>query len=100
MATPSSGTSKPKRRFGLVLPVSLSGTDGAGKRFHQLAYTVDISNGGVCLAGVSASVKIGDPVEIQHKQRRARFRVAWAAKEQIGLEYLPDEKLIWVLPEN
>jgi GAF domain-containing protein len=91
-----------KARFKMVLPVRISGADADGKNFNLLAYTLDISAGGARLGGISVHPAIGATVSVQYKQQRARFRVAWvgsantAKAEQVGIEYLPDEKYIWI----
>ncbi len=86
----------------MVLPVRISGTDAAGKSFNLLAYTLDISTGGARVGGITVQPAAGATVNVQYKQQRARFRVAWVGQpstgkaEQIGIEYLPDEKYIWI----
>ena len=90
-----------KPRFRMVLPVNIWGTDSTGKAFHQLAYTLDISTGGARLADVKVGLKRGDIVAVRYKQAKARFRVAWVANSQAGIEYLPGEKFIWIeLPDE
>ncbi|HYA95247.1 MAG TPA: GAF domain-containing protein [Terriglobales bacterium] len=90
-----------KPRFRMVLPVSIWGTDKAGKAFNQLAYTLDISTGGARLAGVPAALNCGDIVAVRYKQRKARFRVVWVNQTQAGVQYLENEAFIWVeLPEG
>lgn len=85
----------------MVLPVNIWGTDSTGKAFHQLAYTLDISTGGARLADVKVDLKRGDVVAVRYKQNKARFRVAWVANNQAGIEYLAGEKFIWVeLPDE
>jgi putative methionine-R-sulfoxide reductase with GAF domain len=85
----------------MVLPVNIWGTDASGQAFHQLAYTLDISTGGARLADVRVALKRGDVVAVRYKQNKARFRVAWVANNQAGIEYLAGEKFIWIeLPEE
>ncbi len=91
-----------KARFKMVLPVRISGTDAAGKNFNLLAYTLDISAGGGRVGGITVQPAAGSTITVQYKQQRARFRVAWVGQpntpkaEQIGIEYLADEKYIWI----
>ncbi len=91
-----------KARFKMVLPVRISGTDAGGKNFNLLAYTLDISAGGARLGGICVQPASGATITVQYKQQRARFRVAWIGQpntpksEQIGIEYLADEKYIWI----
>jgi putative methionine-R-sulfoxide reductase with GAF domain len=90
-----------KPRFRMVLPVTIWGTDTSGKAFHQLAYTLDISTGGARLAGVPVALNPGDIVAVRYKQRKARFHVVWTNNNQVGIQYIEDEKFIWVeLPEE
>ena len=90
-----------KPRFRMVLPVSIWGTDSAGKPFNQLAHTLDISVGGARVGGISVSLNPGDIVGVRYKQRKARFRVAWSAKTELGIKYLEGERFIWIeLPEE
>jgi GAF domain-containing protein len=85
----------------MVLPVNVYGTDSVGKPFHLIAYTMDISTGGARLAGISVHLSVGDLIAVRYKQAKARFRVAWVSKDQLGIQYAPNEKFIWVeLPED
>ena len=65
------------KRYRIALPVTISGVDANGNRFAQSATTVDIGVNGVQLGGVRCLRTIGDQVEVQYKDRRARYRVAW-----------------------
>jgi len=91
-----------KPRFKMVLPVRVWGTDVRGKPFNLLGYTVDISAGGARLAGVTADLQVDDVIAVQYKQQKARFRVTWIGApgspkaNQLGMEYLPGEKFIWI----
>ena len=90
-----------KPRFRMVLPVSVWGTDSSGKAFHQLAYTLDISTGGAKLAGVIVPLKRDEIIAVRYKQRKARFRVVWSAKSEVGIQYVEGEHFIWIeLPEE
>lgn len=85
----------------MVLPVNIWGTDTAGKAFHQIAHTLDISTGGARLAGITVALNRGDIVAVRYKQRKARFRVVWINHDQVGIQYVEGEKFIWVeLPEE
>lgn len=89
--------------------VDVIGTDGNANRFSQTAYTVDISNNGARLSGVSELTRPGHVIEVKRRWHgKARYRVVWVG--QIGLEHanqigvccLEPEKNIWgvVLPEG
>jgi hypothetical protein len=90
-------------RTKMVLPVRVSGTDGAGKPFSYLAHTLDITLKGARLGGVRSLLALGDAVEVQCRHRKARFRVAWigrpghSSEHQIGIEALEPDKPIWGL---
>jgi len=89
-----------KPRFRMVLPVNMSGTDATGKVFQQLAYTLDISIGGARLAGIAVVLNHGDIVTLRYKQRKAKFRIAWTNRDQVGAKQVEGE-FIWVdLPDG
>lgn len=92
-----------------VFKVSVIGTDGNANRFEQTAYTVDVSNNGARLSGLSELTRPGHIIEVKRRWHgKARYRVVWVG--QIGLEHanqigvccLEPEKNIWgvVLPEG
>jgi hypothetical protein len=88
-------------RVRTVLPVRIFGMDSSGKPFTALAHTLDITNSGARLAGISTSLTIGEIVGIQRGTDKARFRVAWVGEPntrnagQIGVECVQDHKNIW-----
>ena len=85
----------------MVLPVNVWGTDISGKPFRQLAYTLDISTGGARLAGITARLSVGNVITVRYKQAKARFQIAWVNNDNIGIQYVKDERFIWVeLPEE
>ncbi|MBZ5706326.1 MAG: SpoIIE family protein phosphatase [Acidobacteriia bacterium] len=69
----------------------------------RLAYTVDISNSGVRLAGLEEPLERGEIVKVECGDRRAPFRVVWtdaqdtATEGQAGLECLTPDVDIWKL---
>ena len=70
----------------------------AGSEDSHLAHTLDVSNHGVKLGGCRGEMKVGDKIEIQYRQKRAQFRVAWitartdSLEKQIGAECLEPGK--------
>ena len=87
-------------RIGSILPVRIWGTDQEGKSFFEHVCTVEISGKGTRLSGVRARLSVGDTIEIQYRNRQARFRITWiaaatAAGTQVGAECLQPEKELW-----
>jgi len=79
-------------RVKAVLPVRVSGNDGAGNSYTDLAHTLDITETGVRLGAVQREIEVGTQLTVQYKQHRAEFRVVWTAplpmlkERQVGLE--------------
>jgi hypothetical protein len=80
----------------------------AGSKKSHLAHTLDVSNYGVRLGGFRGELKVGDNIEIHHRQDRAHFRVVWitaregSSEKEIGAECLEPMKQVWgaELPEQ
>lgn len=95
--------SRHETRIRCVLPVKVSGTDIAGKRFERLTCTLDISDRGARITGIPDKLRPGAEIELTSKNRRAVFRVAWVGQagtrtaDQIGL--LADAKHPEIWPE-
>lgn len=92
-----------------VYRVHVSGLDSHDNPFAQTADTVDISNNGARLDGVSYLTRPGQVIQVKRRWHgKARYRVVWIG--QIGLEHanqigvccLEPEKNIWgvLLPEG
>lgn len=79
-------------RVKAVLPVRVSGNDGSGKSYNDLAHTLDITETGVRLGSVQRDLEVGTQLTLQYKQHKAEFRVVWTAplpklkERQVGLE--------------
>jgi hypothetical protein len=77
------------------------GVDSFGHPFQQDAYTRDVSHRGARLDGTPSVIDTAAVVELQHRGRRARFRVVWiggygtALHAQAGLQCLEPESGIW-----
>jgi hypothetical protein len=93
-----------QKRVKMVVPVRL--WDGQS---CEIVHTLDVTPGGTRLGGLRHSPTPGTVVEVQRHNKRARFRVVWAAspsaksKEiQVGLQCMEPEKHIWAvdLPEE
>lgn len=93
--------SRPEPRYNARLRVRVRGVDSFGHPFQQDAYTRDISRRGARLDGTPCVVDAAAVIEVQHRGRRARFRVVWiggygtALHSQAGLECLEPGECIW-----
>jgi PilZ domain len=81
--------------------VRIFGLDSKGKPVNQHAKTIDISQHGVRLSGVSAWEYPGESVGITYEDEKCRYRVVWVGLPgtridgQIGLSCLETGKYIW-----
>jgi hypothetical protein len=96
---------RPEPRFSTRLRVRVRGVDSFGHPFQQDAYTRDISRRGARLDGTPCVIDTAAVIEVQHRGRRARFRVVWiggygtALHAQAGLQCLePEECILGRLP--
>ncbi|HLK33863.1 MAG TPA: hypothetical protein VKT29_12285 [Terriglobales bacterium] len=93
--------SRPEPRFSTRLRVRVRGVDVFGHPFQQDAYTHDVSRRGARLDGTPSVIDTAAVIEVQHRGRRARFRVVWiggygtALHAQAGLQCLEPEHCIW-----
>lgn len=92
-----------------VYRVQVSGLDSNNNPYAQTADTVDVSNSGARLDGVSYLTRPGQTIEVKRRWHgKARYRVVWVGQiglelaNQIGLCCLEPEKNIWgvLLPEG
>ncbi len=72
-------------RFLAKLPVTISGIDQSGHRFRQTAYTADVSRRGARLSGVPFTIEPASTIEIEYRNRKARFRVVWMGNPDAAL---------------
>lgn len=92
---------RPEPRYSTRLRVRVRGVDAFGHPFQQDAYTRDISRRGARLDGTPSIVDTAAVIEVQHRGRRARFRVVWiggygtALHAQAGLQCLEPDENIW-----
>lgn len=99
-------------RQDLVVPVRIFGTDASGKIFSETAATVDVSQGGAQLSGVSAELKLDEIIGLTYEQKKIHFRVKWVGQPgtpkagHVGLLNLSPEKPLWgisfpeTIPDN
>ena len=87
-------------RLHIALPVRLTWTDD-GKVTTLSVCTIDVSQKGARLTGVTGLKVPGQLVAIKRKISEAQFRVIWIGKPQtphegqIGVECVNTEKIIW-----
>jgi hypothetical protein len=86
----------------LSVLVHTTGTNG--KPVAETAKVVDVSSSGARLSWVRTLKQTGQVAEIEHRGRRARFRVAWVGQPgtkhegEVGVESLEPGNNIWGLP--
>jgi hypothetical protein len=83
----------PRRK--MVLPVKISGAEGAG-----LAYTMDITSAGARLGGVRATLESGQTVSLTRNGRKANFKIVWVrqispTEIQAGIEAQQGVENFW-----
>lgn len=90
-----------KPRFAKAFRVKVQGTDAAGRKFTQTAFTVDLSQDGARLDGVGMLTAPGQTVQVRRLWRKAKYKVVWvgqigtAESNQVGLFSLEAGKNIW-----
>jgi len=88
-----------RNRVKAVLPVRISGNDGAGKSYSEIVHTLDVSSPGVRLGALRQPLEVGSLITVQYKQHKAQFRVVWSKavsgghEHQVGLEALNPKDL-------
>jgi PilZ domain len=86
-----------------ALSVRVLGMDSNGRAILETARTVNVSRSGVMVEGLASALTPGDVVSLKYEDRKARFRVVWAAKPgtpqqgQIGLEQVQPGDDLWQL---
>jgi hypothetical protein len=77
-----------------VLPVRVSGNDGSGTAYCDLAHTLDVTESGIRLGFVRRQLQVGSQLTIQYRQHKVEFRVIWISQltrlkeHHVGLEAL------------
>jgi hypothetical protein len=84
--------------------VRLFGTDRGGQIFSEKVFTVNVSQHGVELSGLSVQLKAEEIVGLAYGQNKGQFRVKWAGQPgtpkagRVGLLNLSPEKPLWDFP--
>jgi hypothetical protein len=97
--TEGKAESRRRNRVKAVLPVRISGNDGAGKSYSEIVHTLDVSAPGVRLGALRQPLEVGSQITVQYKQHKAQFRVVWSKpvsgghEHQVGLEALNPKDL-------
>ena len=92
---------RPEPRIDTDLAIRAWGMDSAGKPFKQMAKAHNISSQGALVSGIEAPLKLGDSIDIQDEQKKARCRVVWVVdaggilKTQAGLQLLEGQECPW-----
>ena len=95
---------RPEPRHAARLRVKVRGRDALGNPFQQDAFTFDVSERGARLDGTPSLIDPFAIVEVQHRGRKARFRVIWVGgygseqHAQAGLLCLDSKRCIWGQP--
>jgi hypothetical protein len=84
-------------RFSSDLPVLVVGRDALGNRFKQTAKVENISRLGALLTQIRCISAPGDIIEVEHRGKRADFRVAWidVPSGRAGIRCNDAYKYIW-----
>jgi hypothetical protein len=91
--------SRRRNRVKAVLPVRISGNDGAGNSYSEIVHTLDVGAPGVRLGALRQPLEVGSLITVQYKQHKAQFRVVWSRpvtgsnEHQVGLEALNPKDL-------
>jgi len=85
----------------VAVQVRVFGTDREGKVFSESVQTIDVSRGGVKLAGLKANVALDEIIGLTYGKNKVHFRVKWAGTPgtsgagTMGLVNLNPEKPLW-----
>src|SRR5581483_4602296 len=95
-----------QKRAKMVLPVRVV-RENRTEKMTYLAHTLDISYGGVRVAGLRTQIVPGEVVVVQYGTRRAKHRVVWvnplaSGEVHFGAESLEPDTDLWhlELPEE
>jgi PilZ domain len=75
-----------------VLPVRVTGNDGSGASYCDLAHTLDVTESGIRLGFVRRPLQVGSRLTIQYRQHKIECRVIWISQltrlkeHHVGLE--------------
>jgi hypothetical protein len=91
-----------KRRAKMLVPVRVR-LAGSPITDLRIAHTLDATEQGVKLSGITGALNVGDVLEIDYRSKRGWFRVVWIkeadkpADRQIGAMNVESEKNIWAI---
>lgn len=91
--------SEPRKE--IEIPVRIFGSDGDGQVFSEKVCTVNVSQSGAELAGISHKLNVDDIVGLTCGNNRVHFRVKWVGEPgtpkvgRAGLLNLAPEKPLW-----
>jgi len=83
------------------LPVRIFGTDADGQIFSEKVTTVNVSQHGAEISGLTASLKLDDIVGLSHGPNKSQFQIKWIGQAgtpkagHVGLLNLHPDKAIW-----
>jgi hypothetical protein len=86
-----------------VLPIRVRGNDASGKRFEDLAHTLDITPTGARLGSIRHVLNVFDRITVTYRQRRIDFQVIWTKQiegtdeYQVGVKALGRDADAWGL---
>jgi len=91
-------------RKDIRVPVRLFGTDRGGRVFSEKVFTVNVSQHGVELSGLSVQLAAGEVLGLAYGQTKGHFRVIWVGQPgtakagHVGLLNVSPEKPLWDFP--
>ena len=89
-------------RLGARLTTLVWGIDTEGRRFSQTAIACNISQRGALLTGINWTLRAGDLIAVQYREKRARYRVVWSRgsgteeKNLAAVQKLEGEACPWI----
>jgi hypothetical protein len=91
-----------KRRAKMLVPVRVR-LAGSPITDLRVAHTLDATEQGVKLSGITGDLNVGDVLEINYRNKRGWFRVVWIQEadnptdRQIGTVNVEPDKNIWTM---
>jgi hypothetical protein len=74
------------QRYTLSCPMKVFGMDSRGKPFIETARALNISPGGIHLAGLKAQNRVGEVIGIQYSGAKVRATVVWVGSPDSSLD--------------
>ncbi len=93
--------SRTEPRLSQESPVRIFGMDSAGHAVNLSAWTVDVSQHGARVRGVTQWSQPGETIGVRHGMEKARFKIMWVGADgtrnqgHIGLQCVDAGKYIW-----